>query len=63
MILHRFCLCEKFHGHTPVRVWTETKNFVDLRFFDPEKLRNPEAGDPQLDYAVDFMARKTASGN
>jgi hypothetical protein len=36
MILHRFCLCEKFHGHTPVRVWTETKNFVDLRFFDPE---------------------------
>ena len=36
MILHRFCLCEKFHGHTPVKVWTETKNFVDLRFFDPE---------------------------
>ena len=39
-----------------------TKEFA-LRFFDPEKLRNPEAGDPQLDYAVDFMARKTASGN
>ena len=38
-----------------------TKEFA-LRFFDPEKLRNPEAGDPQLDYAVDFMARKTASG-
>ena len=38
-----------------------TKEFA-LRFFDPEKLRNPEAGDPQLDYAVDYMARKTASG-
>jgi hypothetical protein len=39
-----------------------TKEFA-LRFFDPEKLRNPEAGDPQLDYAVDYMAKKTASGN
>ena len=35
-----------------------TKEFCFKVFRSGERLRNPEAGDPQLDYAVDYMARE-----